>query len=41
MHGTDVPVVTETPGVGEVEEVVLDVDLDDPLHYGSVGCAGH
>jgi hypothetical protein len=32
-------VVTYTPGVDEVDEVDVDVDLDDPLQFGSVSCA--
>ena len=39
QHGTDVPVVTDTPGVGKVVEDDVLVDLDDPLHVGSVSCA--
>ena len=31
--------VTYTPGVDEVDEVDVDVDLDDPLQIGSVSCA--
>ena len=31
--------VTYTPGVDEVVEVDVDVDLDDPLQVGSVNCA--
>ena len=39
IHGTDVPVVINTPGVDEVDEVDVNVDPDDPLQFGSVSCA--